>query len=67
MGLTSEGIISDSKQKDAEEKEDGIHAPSNKEVPLFDMRLRKLEVPIFKGEDDGNPDGWLHRVERYLW
>lgn len=30
------------------------------------MRLRKLEVPIFKGEVDENVDGWLHRVERYF-
>lgn len=27
------------------EREEGIHAPGNKEIPLFDMRLQKLEVP----------------------
>ncbi|TYJ97047.1 aminoacyl-tRNA ligase [Cucumis melo var. makuwa] len=30
------------------------------------MRLRKLEVPIFKGEECKSVDGWLHRVERYF-
>ena len=41
-------------------------APNQREIPLFDMRLRKLEVPIFKGEEEENVDGWLHRVERYF-
>lgn len=48
---------------------EGISAPcglNSREVLLFDMRLRKLEVPIFKGEVDENVDGWLHRVERYF-
>lgn len=27
------------------------------EVPLFDMRLRKLEIPIFKGEIGEDPFG----------
>lgn len=30
------------------------------------MRLRKLEVPILKGEEEENVDGWLHRVEHYF-
>lgn len=37
-----------------------------REVPLFDMRLRKLEIPIFKGEVGEDPIGWFHRVERYF-
>lgn len=48
------------------EEEGGIHTPGNKEIPLFDRRLQKLEVPIFKGEKDKNPNGWLHKVERYF-
>lgn len=35
-------------------------------IPLFDMRLRKLELPIFKREVSEGPDGWLHCVERYF-
>lgn len=23
-------------------------------------------MPIFKGEDGENPNGWIHRVERYF-
>lgn len=37
--------------KEEEQKEE-IHAPGDKEVPLFDMRLRKLEESIFKGEEE---------------
>ena len=37
-----------------------------RDVPLFDMRLRKLEIPIFKGEIGEDPLGWFHRVERYF-
>ncbi|XP_038904464.1 uncharacterized protein LOC120090832 [Benincasa hispida] len=37
-----------------------------REVLLFDMRLRKLEIPIFKGEIGEDPMGWFHRVERYF-
>lgn len=36
----------------------------SKVVPLFDMRLRRFEVSIFKGVDNKNPVGWLHQVER---
>ena len=32
-------------------------APNIREIPLFDMRLRKLEVSIFKGEEEENVDG----------
>lgn len=39
---------------------------NTKEVPLFDMCLRKLDVPIFKGEERENPFGWFNRVERYF-
>lgn len=31
-----------------------------REVPLFDMRLRKLEIPIFKGEVGDDLLGWFH-------
>ena len=41
-------------------------APNIHEILLSDMRLRILEVPIFKGDEEGNVDGWLHRVERYF-
>lgn len=37
-----------------------------REVPLFDMRLRKLEIPIFKGEVGEDPIGYFHRVEWYF-
>ena len=50
--------------------DEGVGAPCASnicEIPLFDMRLRKLKVPIFKGDEEENVDGWLHRVERYLW
>ena len=33
---------------------------------MFDMRPKKLEVPIFKGEVSENPDGGLHWVECYF-
>lgn len=48
---------------------EGVSAPcgsNNREIPLFDMRLGKLEVQIFKGEVEKNVDGWLHQVERYF-
>ena len=32
-------------------------APNIHEIPLFDMRLRKLEMSIFKGEEEENVDG----------
>lgn len=47
----------ENRDSEIEDKE-GIHAPGNKKIPLFDMRLRKLEVPIFK-EVRQNPDGWF--------
>lgn len=59
------GSTSVESKKETKEKE-GIHAPRSKDVPLFNMRLRKLEVPIFKRDEDKNLDGWLHRVERYF-
>lgn len=62
MGSSLENQGNDDRQKKVEER-DGFHTSSNKKVPLFNMRLRELEVSIFKGEDDDNPDGWLHRVE----
>lgn len=49
--------------------EEGISvlcSSNNKEVSLFDMQLRKLEVSIFKGEVEENVDGWLNQVERYF-
>lgn len=30
------------------------------------MQLRKLKVSIFEGEDQEDPYGWLHHVERYF-
>lgn len=30
------------------------------------MRLRELEVSIFKGAEGEDPHGWLHRLERYF-
>lgn len=41
-------------------------APNQRDIPLFGMRLWKLEVPIFKGEEEENVDEWLHHVERYF-
>lgn len=32
-------------------------------TPLFDMRLRKLDILVFEG---ANPYGWLHQVEHIL-
>ncbi|MDV3143394.1 MAG: hypothetical protein Q8761_03150, partial [Sweet potato little leaf phytoplasma] len=32
-------------------------------APVFDLRLRKLEIPVFSG---ANPYEWLHQVERYF-
>lgn len=49
--------------------DEGTSAPcgsNNRKVPLFDMRLCKLEEPILKGEVEENVDWWLHRVERYF-
>lgn len=46
--------------------EGDVNAPRVREVPLFDMRLRKFEVPIFKGEEGEDLNNWLHRVERYF-
>lgn len=47
---------------------EGIRVPcaSNQcEIPLVDMRLRKLDELIFKRGEEGNVDRWLHSVERY--
>lgn len=35
-------------------------------VPLDDNRLGKLEVPILKGKEDEDSNGWLHLVEHFV-
>lgn len=57
-------LVGEGEEKNYSSKE-GMHAPSNRELPLlFNMRLRKLEVPTFKGEENTNE--WLLQVERYF-
>lgn len=52
-----------SMKKEGESLREGMNASKNKKISLFDMRLRKLEAPIFKREEQENPDGWLNSVE----
>lgn len=40
-----------------------MNAAGSKKIPLFDMRLRKFKVPIYKGEEQENPYGWLNHME----
>lgn len=67
------GVMDDHPRPKVKEKEDGLTEnaegstkSSTRESPWADLRLRKLDMPIFKGEEDEDPDGWIHRVERYF-
>lgn len=67
--VSSEHVVTDKNKQPAAEEAERLGSTSEKEkreIPLFGMRLRKLEIPIFKGEARDDPLGWFHRVERYF-
>lgn len=44
----------------------GIHGVAGKDMPWADVRLRKLDMLVFKGDEGDDPDQWIRRVQRYF-
>lgn len=68
-------ILSAGSKKEETGEKAGIHAPGSKEVPLSDMRLQKLEMPISRertrktwmgGCIGGNAISWLIYYRRRI-